>query len=88
VIDHIIQLDSDDEKYTALISEPWFVDNQYPIEYNDESMLRFFEFMIDDSKSRKPVATSLLKNYAHRILLLKYKVTGALHHRLGVSITS
>jgi len=60
-IKYIIELDKDEEKYLAKASKPWFNDNKLSSEYSEESLLDFFDFIIKDSKKKKPIAKSLSK---------------------------
>jgi hypothetical protein len=83
-IEFIIELDNNYEKYQAMATAPWFNDNRVPEEFSDESLLRFFDFIIEDSKSRKPVATSIRNKFTHRILLFVHKLKAYLYHRLGI----
>ena len=83
-IDHIIELDNNDEKYKAMVAEPWFKNNQVPEEFNEKSLLRFFDFIIEDSKFRKPVATSMRRDMFHRVILIKDTIKGSLYHKLGI----
>jgi len=83
-IEKIIELDSDDEKYKAMLEEPWFINNQIPEEFSDDNLLRFFRFMVQDSKSKKPVATSWINDSTHRLVLYKNRIKGSLYHRLGI----
>jgi len=62
-IQYIIELDNDDQKYLELAAQPWFNENIIAEEYSEESLLDFFDFIIKDSKMRKPVAKSLYKRY-------------------------
>jgi hypothetical protein len=83
-IEKIIELDSDDEKYKAMLDEPWFINNQIPEEFSDDNLLRFFRFMVQDSKLKKPVATSWINDTTHRLVLYKNRIKGSLYHRLGI----
>ncbi|HMK24623.1 MAG TPA: glycosyltransferase family 10 [Chitinophagaceae bacterium] len=83
-IDRIIELDKDEEKYRQMVAEPWFNNNKVPDEFSQESLQQFFDFVITDSKTKKPVATSFYKNKAHALKLIKKRVEGKVLHRLGV----
>jgi len=48
MIDYIIELDRDDDKYLKVLKEPWFVKNKIP-EPNLESNIKKFLFGIFDS---------------------------------------
>lgn len=73
-IEYIIELDNDDEKYFAMVSEPWMKNNKVADEFSEESFLDFFEFIIKDSKTKKPVAKSLYKRGIHQYEILKEKL--------------
>lgn len=73
-IKKIIELDSDDSKYMAMVKEPWFYNNEVPQDLNTESFLNFFDFILDDSKTKKPVAVSLLKKNLHQLGRIKTKI--------------
>jgi hypothetical protein len=70
-INKIIELDTDDEKYLAMRNEPRFVNSIIPEEFSDKSILEFFDFIIADSKLKKPVATIKMKEFKHYIGLFK-----------------
>jgi hypothetical protein len=73
-IEYIIQLDANDEKYLEVASQPWLKDNKIEEEFLEESLFNFFNFILTDSKRKKPVAKSLFLNYSNRFKLLKYNV--------------
>src|SRR6185312_1919390 len=60
-IQYIIELDNDDEKYLESASQPWFNENTIADEYSEESLLDFFDFIVKDSKKRKPIARAFNK---------------------------
>lgn len=62
-IQYIIELDNNDEKYLELAAQPWFNENKIAKEYSEESVLDFFDFIVEDSKKRKPVAKSHSNKY-------------------------
>ncbi|HEU5365782.1 MAG TPA: glycosyltransferase family 10, partial [Hanamia sp.] len=72
-IEYIIQLDANYEKYLEVASQPWLNDNKIKEEFLEESLLNFFDFILKDSKRKKPVSKSLYLNYSNRFKLLKYK---------------
>jgi hypothetical protein len=41
--DYIIELDSNKEKLTELLKETWFINNEFPKEFNDQYFLDFFD---------------------------------------------
>jgi hypothetical protein len=73
-IERIIEVDKNDEKYLELINQPWFNNNQIPKEVDNESLLNFFDFILADSKTKKPVAQSVVKRNIHQIKRYKTKV--------------
>lgn len=48
-IQEIIEIDNDEKKYKRIIEEPWFIDNQFPERFLPESVLSFFEKIINDN---------------------------------------
>ncbi len=73
-IEHIIELDKNEEKYLEMASQPWLNDNRIADEFSEESFLNFFYFIVKDSKIRKPVARSLYKKFMHQKTHFKSKV--------------
>jgi len=47
VVDRIIEIDSDDEKYLKMLNEPMFVDNKLPEYFNENYILTFIENIIN-----------------------------------------
>jgi alpha(1,3/1,4) fucosyltransferase len=84
-IERIIELDSDDNKYMEIAAKPWFNNNKVPDEMTQESLADFLDFVIKDSKNKKPVALFPMKVMSHKTALLKNKITGSLKHRLGIN---
>lgn len=74
-INKIIELDNDDEKYLAMRNEPCFVNHQIPKDFSNESIQQFFDFLIQDSKLKRPVATIKRKAFIHRLSSLKKRIT-------------
>lgn len=72
-IKYIIELDKDDDKYLTMASEPWLNDNKVADEFTEDSFLDFFEFIVKDSKTKKPVARSFYKRNFHKVHFLKDK---------------
>jgi len=72
-IKYIIELDNDDDKYLAMASEPWLNNNKVADEFTEESFLDFFDFIVKDSKTKKPVAKSFYKRNVHKVHFLKDK---------------
>ena len=75
-IKYIIELDTNEEKYLEMVAQPWLNDNKVADEFTDESFLDFFDFIVKDSKTKRPVAKSLYHKNMHRCLLLKEKIMG------------
>jgi hypothetical protein len=73
-INKIIELDNDDEKYLAMRNEASFVDYKIPEEFNDDSLRHFFDYVVEDSKSKRPVATIPRKRINHNISVVKDKI--------------
>lgn len=80
-IEYIIELDRNEEKYLEMASQPWLNNNKIADEFSEESLLGFFDFIIEDSKTKKPVAKSFYKSYLHRSSLLKANVLFAISKR-------
>lgn len=73
-INKIIELDNDQEKYLIMRNEPCFVNHKIPGEFSDESVRDFFDFIIEDSKSKKPVATIKMKQIKHHLSIFKNRI--------------
>ena len=73
-IEYIIELDRDDVKYLELALQPWLNNNKVAKVFSEESLLDFFEFVVNDSKTKNPVAKSLIRKYIHEARILKQKV--------------
>jgi hypothetical protein len=78
-INKIIELDTDDEKYLAMRNEPSFVNSIIPEEFTDKSIQKFFDFIIEDSKSKRPVATIKINEFKHHIGLFKNRFMNKLN---------
>lgn len=74
VIEKIIELDNDDEKYYQMLQEPWLINNKMPDELSTQNFTDFFDFVVKDSKSKTPVGKSFLKNLG--FLLNNKKING------------
>jgi len=83
-IDYIIDLDNDDEKFLQMAAEPWFKNNRVPDEFCEQNLLDFFDFVVSDSKHKKPVAESLLLANVHKAKILNNKVKAKIYKELGV----
>lgn len=84
VIERIIELDQDDTQYCELVSQPWFKDNRPPEEFTAESMEAFFDFIVNDIKTSKPVATSFTRSSWHKLQLFKDQIQDSVYHRFGI----
>jgi hypothetical protein len=85
VIDRLVELDRDEEKYMQLAMQPWFHNNKVPHEFSQESFADFFDFVIKDMKTKSPVALSVVKSNLHKAELFKNKMEAAVYARLGMS---
>lgn len=77
-IEFIIEMDTNEGKYLEMASQPWLNDNKIVDEFSEESLLDFFDFIIKDSKKRKPIARSLYKKYEHQKFLFKNYIFSSL----------
>ena len=82
-INKIVELDNDDEKYLAMLNEPCFVNYKIPEEFSEESILKFFDYIIQDSKSKRPVATVKRKKIKHSVSIFKRRALSKLNILLG-----
>ncbi len=55
LIDKIIELDQDDEKYIEFMSQPWFTDNKLNEYVNRDNILNYLDKVINDNV--EPIAT-------------------------------
>lgn len=83
-INYIIELDNDEQKYQAMVAEPWFNNNKVGQEFNDENLLNFFEFIIQDSKSKVPVARSIAKSRLHTLDLVLKRLQAIVYRKLAI----
>lgn len=83
-IERIIELDQDDEKYLQLATQPWFKNNKVPSEFSNESIETFFDFVLNDMKSKPPVGGSVIKANLHKLQLVKNRIQDTVFHRLGI----
>jgi alpha(1,3/1,4) fucosyltransferase len=83
-IEHIIEMDKDEQKYLQMAMEPWFHHQQIPPDMTQESLEVFFDFIVGDIKIKTPVATSFIKSNIHKVLLLKKDVNKIFFNRLGI----
>lgn len=73
-IKHIIALDSNEEKYLEMAAQPWLNNNQMAEEFSSDSLRQFLDFIVKDSKTRKPVAKSFYNQQLHKAKILKDNV--------------
>lgn len=78
-INYIIELDTDEEKYLEMALQPWLNDNRVANEFSEESVLDFFDFIVKDSKTKRPVAKSIFHRNIHESLILKEKIKSKFH---------
>jgi hypothetical protein len=84
-IERIIEMDKDENKYLAMASQPWFKKNELPIEFTDHSLMEYFDYIISDRKTKKPVAQSLVKSYSHKFSILSKYLLGSVYSRLWIN---
>lgn len=84
-VDYIVELDKDDEKLSKIANEPWFKYNKVPYEMTEESLGEFFDFVLEDIKTKKPIANSFIKSNFHKLNLFNKRVNNAIYARLGIS---
>lgn len=84
-IEKIIELDSNEEKYLAMAAQPWLNNNQLPWEFTQESLAAFFDFVVADSKTKKPVALNSYKNFKHKTSIYLCRLRDSFYHRLGIN---
>lgn len=70
-IKYIIELDSNEDKYLKMAAQPWLNNNRLADEFSEESILDFFDFIVKDSKTRKPVGKSFCNRNIHRARIIK-----------------
>lgn len=83
-VDYIIELDKDDDKLSKMAHEPWFKNNTIPSEMTDASLETFFDFVLEDMKTKKPVALSVYKRISHTIKLYNNKIKSYIYYELGI----
>ena len=74
-IEYIIELDRNEDKYLQMAAEPWLPNNKVNGEFLDESVLDFFDFILEDSKRKKAVARSFYLAYSSRMNSLKHTIS-------------
>jgi hypothetical protein len=85
VIKRIIELDQNDDAYLQMATEPWFNNNVMPNEMTEKSLEVFLDFVLDDMKTKKPVARSFVKASAHKTKLLVNNIENRVYAKLGIS---
>ncbi len=50
---YIVELDSNKQKLTSIIEEPWFLNNELPEHFNNEKLLGFFNSIFSNSQHKK-----------------------------------
>jgi hypothetical protein len=68
----------------AMAAEPWFTNNELTTDLTRDSLAEFFDFVIRDRKTKKPVGTSIVKNSFHKMTLFTNRIQNTLYHRLGI----
>lgn len=84
-IERIIELDNDEIKYRKVAEEPWFINNQLPDEFTEQSFSDFFDFILNDMKTKKPVAHSLNKHLCHSFSIFTNKIFNRVFHKLTIN---
>lgn len=82
-IHKIIELDNDDKKYLAILNQPCFLNHKIPEEFSNESIREFFDYVIEDSKSKMPVGTMKKKKIKHSISMFKRRALNKLNTLLS-----
>ncbi|MBC7850511.1 MAG: glycosyltransferase [Chitinophagaceae bacterium] len=72
LIEKIIELDRNDNQYLAMLSQPWYLNNQMPATVNEHNVLRQFRRIFDTASNNRPVAQTP-QRYLYRINLLWQK---------------
>ena len=83
-IEYIIELDKQDQQYKQMQQQPWFTNNEFPKHMTHESLQQFFDFVIEDVKTKPPVATSFIKTSTHKLQVLTHKAEAAILARLRI----
>lgn len=69
VVDKIIELDQDDNKYKEYLKQPYFKNNQISATLSDEAILDQLTFIIENEKKKKNI---FQKKARHLYCLIKY----------------
>ena len=85
-INKIIELDKEDEKYLEILNEPFFHNNRIPPEFTDESIQKFLDFIIKDSKVKKPVATIKVKRFIHYLSRVKNRIGNKFYPSIYIDV--
>jgi hypothetical protein len=84
-IQHIIEIDQDEEKYRQIANETWFHNNKVPEEMENESFQEFFDFVISDIDKNRPVGASWAKSKLHRMNLFREKLQSIVNYYLKIN---
>lgn len=80
VIDYIIDLDKNDDRYLAMQAGTWYNDNVLPDCVNEENILKQFDKIIASKGKAKPVAQTS-KRFLYNALLQLHKVDDLLNRQ-------
>ncbi len=83
-IEHIIELDNNEDKYLEMSAQPWLNHNKVQREFTEEGLSDFLEYMIRDSKTKRPVGKSFYKMNRHKASLFAYKLKWVAMQKLGM----
>jgi hypothetical protein len=87
-IDHIIELDKNDAAYMAMAAQPWLNNNTSSIEFSEESLLSFFDYIVEDSKTKIPVALSFYRRNLYQVSIIKRKMLHSIRKKIRRIIPS
>lgn len=83
-INNIIELDKNQDKYMEMALQPWFNNNKVPEGMLQESLAAFLDFVVEDSKTKKPAALHFRKQMLHKATLLKKRIMNSIRVRIGL----
>ena len=83
-IERIIELDQNEDKYLQMANEPWFINNSVPAEMTEKQLEAFLDYVLEDMKTTKPVASQYLKAGLHRIAVFGGRMKDVFYHKLGI----
>lgn len=52
VVEHVIQIDQDDDLYLKMLGEPWFRDGVPPVEFSDELIAKYLRNIFDQAPEK------------------------------------